>query len=175
MESNHISLTKEEIERANRLSDSNIPNNPDSPKRHFNKTQLPKDASGVEGSNKEIPPQLENRLNNQLKKLSSEGESPKADDFNLAVNDICLRQDNSTVLQVEPPEGEATEVNNQDPEVKDDQEQAKQDVEPEEEEEEEEKFENAVEAKDFQYFKRQCKFERFVNQLGTSKNRSKEQ
>lgn len=54
-------------------------------------------------------------------------------------------------------------------------EENKQDIEPEEEEEEEEKFENAVEAKDFQYFKSQCKFERFVDQLGTNSNKSKNQ
>ena len=46
---------------------------------------------------------------------------------------------------------------------------------PEEEEEEEEKFENAVEAKDFNYFKQQCKFEKFVNQLNSKDSLSKEQ
>ena len=39
------------------------------------------------------------------------------------------------------------------------------DIDLEEEEEEEEKFENDVEAKDFMYFKQQCKFEKFVSNL----------
>ena len=54
-------------------------------------------------------------------------------------------------------------------------EEAKIETDQEEEESEDEKFENAVEAKDFNYFKQQCKFERFVNQLGSSSNKSKEQ
>lgn len=69
-------------------------------------------------------------------------------------------------------EGESGEGDQENNEKLDDD---KNEIEPEEEEEEEEKFENAVEAKDFNYFKSQCKFEKFVNQLGSTSNRSKEQ
>ena len=40
----------------------------------------------------------------------------------------------------------------------------------EEDEEEEDKNENMVEAKDFLYFKKQCKFEKFVHQLNEGKS-----
>lgn len=65
---------------------------------------------------------------------------------------------------------------NDDPKIEDEAiSEFKFDLDPEEEEEEEEKFENAVEAQDFQYFKQQCKFEKFVNQLNTKSNFTKEQ
>jgi hypothetical protein len=92
--------------------------------------------------------------------------------FDLDANDILINDNNSNNNSENKNQADHLEPET---ELKNIGKEAKIDIDLEEEEEEEEKFENAVEAKDFNYFKQQCKFDKFVNQLGSSSNKSKDQ
>ena len=111
--------------------------------------------------------------------ISDSSDKNIADLININASSICLNNEQSTLFALEIPkntDGEAiaedSNANNND---KTEEDKNNPDIAIEEEEEEEEKFENAVEAKDFHYFKRQCKFEKFVTQLGSNSHRSKTQ
>ena len=74
-------------------------------------------------------------------------------------NDELNKSINYEIIGEEPMNEQSKSNENNDMDCED---------EEDEEEDEEDKNENVTEAKDFMYFKRQCKFERFVNQM--SKN-----
>lgn len=148
------------------------------------------DRISVDTSKDNISNLLKNRNNDEefMQKLPStvdqmwvenSSDNIVLDGIDVNPSKIWLNEGQSTIFTLEIPtkaEGDAAETDpNMENLDKTEENKNKQDILVEEEEEEEEKFENTVEAKDFHYFKRQCKFENFVTQLGSNSHRSKTQ
>lgn len=137
----------------------------------------PKDKISSTLKNRESNGQSMCKLISTAEQINVDESSEKliADGIDINASNICLNEAQSTVFALEIPNKAEGDTADADPNAdKNEEDKSKTDL-PAEEEEEEEKFDNTVEAKDFHYFKRQCKFENFVTQLGSNSHRSKTQ